>query len=254
MGFQLPTSTGEFAGVLNHQQYLFTFGGTVTSNRNPSAFLQGGLLTSRLVQPLIWGIVSGTPSPTSQIISGNLGLTCITAPQSLMLGLVRNCGVLHRFMTEIRGSEFLHVWIHSVPNMIFICVSLECVFFLKFGQMVMYVLSNRSCLHSFWIWSWWGGWSQDKGILRFKNCFAKETAGGVSWMAFYLRFAGMACRYGLRNVLKSNHVCVCVEVPYDLLYPLVVGRGWLEDMNCCELAIGEDENENGHIIYIYCKY
>ena len=36
-------------------------------------------------------------------------------------------------------------------------------------------------------------------------------------MAFYLRFAGMACRYGLRNVLKSNHVymCVCVEVPYE---------------------------------------
>ena len=34
-------------------------------------------------------------------------------------------------MTEIRGSEFLHVWIHSVPNMIFICVSLECVFFFE---------------------------------------------------------------------------------------------------------------------------
>ena len=130
MGYhKLPTSTGEFAGVLNHQQYLFTFEGTVTSNRNPSVFPQGGLLTSRLVQPLIWRIVSGTPSPTSQIISGNLGLTCKSAPQSLMLGLgiVVFCTVLW----QKSGAGIFCMYGFRAYLTWPICVSLEFVFFFE---------------------------------------------------------------------------------------------------------------------------
>lgn len=166
-----------------------------------------------LVQPLIWRIVSGTPSPTSQIVSGNVGLTC--KPPPILDVLFRNCGrVLHMFMTEIRCGYF--PWIHSIPNM----TNLSSFFLL--GQMMISVLSKRS------YFPFRVGTNISQMFAFLLHSGAGEVVGRKTRASYGLRIAlqkrlqvvslgwhwnPAVCRYGLRNVffIKSC-VCACVSV------------------------------------------